>query len=118
GDGLALRLKNRPAGEPIIAIRRFRFRIDAGALFDTPKVIPSVSLEGMRINIPPSEKKPGDKAPAAAPGTKVIIQEALVSDAVLKILPKDTGKIPLEFDIHKLRLESAGTAVAMKYDAT
>ena len=41
----------------------------------------------------------------------------IVTNAALTILPKDRKKIPLHFDIHRLRLESAGKNVAMKYDA-
>ena len=41
----------------------------------------------------------------------------IVTNAALTILPKDRKKSPLHFDIHRLRLESAGGNVAMKYDA-
>jgi hypothetical protein len=47
----------------------------------------------------------------------VLIEEVLIRNARLVILPRETKKVPLDFDIHDLRLESAGPGVAMKYDA-
>jgi hypothetical protein len=41
----------------------------------------------------------------------------IVTNAALTILPKDRKKTPLHFDIHRIRLESAGENVAMKYEA-
>jgi hypothetical protein len=46
-----------------------------------------------------------------------VIEEVLVRNARLIILPKDKAKVPLRFDIHDVRLESAGKDVAMKYTA-
>jgi hypothetical protein len=41
----------------------------------------------------------------------------VVRNGRLVILPKDKGKVPLQFDIHEVRLESAGKEVAMRYTA-
>jgi hypothetical protein len=46
-----------------------------------------------------------------------VIEEVLVRNARLIILPKDKAKVPLRFDIHDVRMESAGKDVAMKYTA-
>jgi hypothetical protein len=46
-----------------------------------------------------------------------VIEEVLIRNAVLTILPKDKAKVPLRFDIHDVLLESAGKDVAMKYTA-
>ena len=46
-----------------------------------------------------------------------MIEEVLVRNAHLTILPSDKTKVPLHFDIHDLRLESAGKNVAMRYAA-
>jgi hypothetical protein len=122
GEGLSLRQRGRRDTPPMFAMKRFGFRIDLGALFDTPKVIPQVRLEGMEITIPPKGKRPdlggGRESKEADAKTSVIIEEVLVRDARLIILPKDQNKVPLTFEIHHLRLESAGRNMAMKYDAT
>src|SRR5205823_9316239 len=47
-----------------------------------------------------------------------IIEEVLITNSVLRIIPKEADKTPLEFDLHRVRLESAGKDVAMRYDAT
>src|SRR5712692_5138572 len=121
GEGLSLRQRGRRDTPPMFAMKRFSFRIDLGALFDTPKVVPRVVLEGMEITIPPKGSRPdlgGGKSKESDAKTAVILNEILIRDAKLTILPKDHSKLPLEFEIHRLRLESAGTNMAMKYDAT
>src|SRR5207249_1634018 len=89
--------------------------------FNTPKVIPQVRLEGLEITIPPKGERPGLSSGLESKErdakASVIIQEVLVRDARLSILPKNQSKVPLVFEIHQVRLESAGTGVAMKYDA-
>src|SRR5436309_12506360 len=57
GEGLSLRQRGRRDTPPMFAMKRFGFRIDLGALFDTPKVVPQVMLEGMEITIPPKENR-------------------------------------------------------------
>ena len=122
GQNLLLRHKGRRDVPPIFAMKTFRFQIDIGALLDTTKVIPQVRLEGMEITIPPAGERPDvgarPKSQDNAAKPSVLIQEALIGDGKLTILPRDKNKFPLEFDIHRLRLESAGNNVAMKYDAT
>ena len=47
----------------------------------------------------------------------MIIDTIIADGAQLFILPKDPKKDPLEFDIRKLKLESAGPGIAMRYTA-
>src|SRR5436190_7482173 len=47
GEGLSLRQRGRRDTPPMFAMKRFGFQIDLGALFDMPKVVPQVMLEGM-----------------------------------------------------------------------
>jgi hypothetical protein len=82
--------------------------------------VPLVKIDGMVINIPPKGKRPelgDDKADDAASRTGVIIEEVLITDSKITMLPKNPAKRPLEFALHHIRLESAGVDVAMKYDA-
>ncbi len=58
GEGLSLRQRGRRDTPPMFAMKRFSFRIDLGALFDTPIVVPQVVLEGMEITIPPKGSRP------------------------------------------------------------
>jgi hypothetical protein len=125
GEGLSMRHKGRRDVPPMFAIRKFGFEVDLGTLFDTPKRVRLVSLDGMQIHVPPKGQRPslGDsKSPppaenAGSSAPAVLIDKVLINDARLVILPKETKKLPLRFEIHRLRLDSAGPGVAMKYDA-
>ena len=122
GEGISLRHKGRRDVPPMFAMKKFRFEVDLGTLFDKPKTVPLVLLEGMEISIPPKGERPnlrGDSSPErhSVSQTWVLIKEVIIRDAKLVILPKDRKKVPLEFAIHDLRLNSTGMGVAMQYDA-
>jgi hypothetical protein len=126
GRGISLRHKGRRDVPPMFAMDGFRFDIDVGRLFDTPKVIPRITLTGMTIHVPPKGERPslgvsGAKtadAPKTSSAPSVVINEVIVTNAKLVILPKNRSKVPLAFDIHRLRLESVGAGQPMKYTAT
>jgi len=122
GEGISLRHKGRRDVPPMFAMKKFRFEVDLGTLFDTPKTVQSVWLEGMEISIPPKGERPKlstSSSPEKDGGSQtwVLIKDVTIQDARLVILPKDRKKVPLEFAIHDLRLSSAGMGVAMRYDA-
>jgi hypothetical protein len=121
GEGILMRHRGRRDIPPMFAMKRFSFEVDLGTVFDDTKVVPLVTLEGMEITIPPKGERPaydaGGNSPATDMNIEVMIKEVVISDAMLTILPKDKGKTSLQFDIHRLRLESAGKGVAMNYDA-
>jgi hypothetical protein len=125
GTNLSLRHHGRSDVPPMLAIKHFSFEADLGALLDTPKTVNRVTLDGLEIQIPPKGERPGfgsQQSPEETPTAKaasgsVVIEEVLIRNARLIILPKDKAKVPLRFDIHDLRLKSAGKDVAMKYTA-
>jgi AsmA-like C-terminal region len=87
-------------------------------------VVPTVTLEGLEINIPPKGERPEfssaprDRADREeGSNSSVLIQYVSVKDATLVLLPRDVKKIPLRFPIHDLKLTSAGPGAAMKYHA-
>jgi hypothetical protein len=127
GDGILLRHKGRRDLPALFSMKKVSFAVDLGALFDEMKVVHLVTIDGMEINVPPKSERPlldaradkkggqSERVEGRAPGLRV--EEVIVTNAALTILPKDRSKIPLHFDIHRLRLESTGENVAMKYDA-
>ena len=121
GEGILLRRKGRRDVPPMFAIKKFRFDVDLGTIFDTPKTVYSVLLEGMEIRIPPQGERPklsaGSSPEASGPLTWVRIKEVTIRDARLLILPKDRKRIPLEFFIRDLRLKSENAGAAMRYNA-
>jgi hypothetical protein len=126
GEGIVMRMRGRPDAPPLFAIQKFITGIDLGALRDSAKHVPAVTITGLEINVPPKGERPdlsSDKSAADAADREaeskpsVIIDRLNVKNATLVMLPRDRAKRPLRFDIHDLKLESAGPGVAMKYDA-
>jgi hypothetical protein len=131
GSNLKLRHMGRRDIPPMFAIKHFQFSVDLAGMFEPATRVPLVELDGMEIYVPPRGERPNFRSnqsksensagnPDLQPDQQhkgVLIEQVLIRDAVLVILPKDEDKIPLEFDIQRLRMESVGNEVAMKYDA-
>jgi hypothetical protein len=123
GEGISLRHKNRQDVPPMLALKKFSFEVDLGSLFEGPKRVPVVTVDGLEVNVPPKDQRPSfskdsnDSNPAQGSGPPVVIERVLIRDAKLAILPSDPDKVPLRFDIYSLVLTSAGRGVAMHYDA-
>lgn len=134
GRGLQLRHQGRKDTPPLFAMRRFTCDLEIASLTQRPILIPKVTLEGMRISIPPKGERPsltkGTKAgenhrarpgdqgrPAGKQPPAVLIGEIIANGTQLAMLPKDAWKDPLLFDIQKLRLTSAAPGRPMAYDA-
>lgn len=119
GDKLSMRYGGLRDLPPMFSIQKFSFVVDLGTLAQDQKVVDSVTLDGMHINIPPKGErisfhsdKNGDQGKSS-----VLIRDVQVRNASLVMIPKDKGKIPLSFHIERLHLASAGTDTAMKYEA-
>jgi hypothetical protein len=119
GDDVSLRLHGPASPVPLFSMRKFVFDVDLGVLTQDRKTVNLVSIDGLRLNIPPKGDRPdfGDNSRPSST-QKVVIERVEVSDAVLSLYPKDPRKEPLIFDIARLNLSSAGIGVPMHYDAT
>jgi len=117
GEGLSLRHKGYHDRMPMFVMKTFSFEVDLGTLYETQKVVHSVRIDGMEINIPPTKERPTFDSDIDH-NTNVLIEEVLITNSFLRILPDDDDKAPLQFDLQRIRLQSAGKDVAMKYDAT
>jgi hypothetical protein len=128
GDGVQLRHKGRRDLPPMFAMKQFRFDVELRTLLDRTRVLHLVTVDGMEINVPPKGQRPdlgsgtGQDVPstpdaAADTSSNVLLEEVIITNAALTILPNNAKKFPLRFDIHRVRLESAGQHVAMKYEA-
>lgn len=124
GERISLWHKHRHDRPPLVAMQKFTFQVELHSLWNRPVRATMVQLEGLRITVPPKGTNP-PRAEQSTPGTSdgrdsaasVIIDTVIADGTHLSILPKDPIKDPLEFDIRKLKLESAGPAVAMRYTA-
>ena len=126
GDRVVLRHKRRRDLPPMLSMKKFSFDVDLGTLFDATTIVRQVTIDGLEINVPPKGDRPQldsgadetvDSTTDSGAPPRVRFEEVIVTSAALTILPKDRKKRPLHFDIHRLRLESAGEHGAMKYDA-
>ena len=124
GRGIVMRMMGRPDAPPLFAVQKFVTAIDIGALGDPVQHVSVVDISGLEIAIPPKGERPDLRSRKGAadvdgredePKTSVVIDRLDVKKATLIILPKDSAKKPLRFDIHDLKLQSAGGGAAMKY---
>ena len=125
GAGLVMRLHDRQDLPPLFAMHKFKFVVDLGALTDKRKAVDSVLIDGLEVNLPPRQKDdqpavapPAPPVKAGGPATSVLIRDVKIANATLSLLPADTAKKPLVFQIANLRLKSVGVGSPMKYDAT
>ncbi len=144
GDKLVFRQKRHEGGPPLITLRHFKARAGWWEVLWSPHRVRDVRLEGLVIQVPPREHeddggdapkagdgpkadppKAGDPAKAADPRqaadtasrTAIVVGTVVADGTILRILPKDAGKAPLTFEIHKLTLRSAGNFRPMHYQA-
>jgi len=121
GENIVLRHKGRTDIPPMFVMSRFSFEIDLRVLFDSPRRVPIVTIHGMEINIPPKGERPefnDGRGGNSTTSTDVIFDKVVINDSRLTILPRDRKKTVLQFDLHNIRLQSAGKSVAMTYQAS
>jgi hypothetical protein len=120
GENILLRHRGRHDIAPMFLMKHLAFEVDLGVVFDSPKHVRLVLIDGMEINIPPKGERPyfGNDDGEQRSDTDIILDEVQINDSILSILPRDPGKTALRFDLHRIRLDSAGKNVAMKYKAS
>lgn len=117
GEGIVLRRRGQTDGPPLFAMKRFSFNVDLGTVLGPTKRIPLITLHGMEINVPPKGDRPVMGNKGGGPAPEVLIDEIVITDAKLVILPRDQKKKPLDFELQRVRLLSAGNKTAMNYEA-
>jgi hypothetical protein len=115
GEDLKLHYHGRTDIPPLIHIGRFSFSVGLVGLLRPEKHIRIVRLEKLVITIPPRERRSEERsgtttAPSSEPGRKsvppVIVDRIICNDADIVILPKEAGKVPLDWEIHQLTIYS------------
>jgi hypothetical protein len=121
GDQLKLRLKGQTNPAPFIEVRHFEV---AGGLFGIlrrHRRFTNVTLDGLRITIPPRtphDRESGNNAAAATLAGSIVIERLSARDAQLVIVPKNPAKEPKVFSIHALDLDSVGFGRSIPFTAT
>jgi hypothetical protein len=122
GEGLVMYYRGRRDLPPFISIKSFSADAAIRSLLEDTKRVSELRLEGLEIHIPPkSERQPAPKTGKTGSGGKapdILIDHIITDGTTLVILPKNPGKDPLQWDIHKLALRSVGVGRPMDFDAT
>ena len=122
GQGLALRMKNRPEAVPLFVVKNFRCEVSVESLLHPPVQVSQVFVDGIEIQIPPREERrpanPASDSGAGGSNPGVRIAKVTIEHAGLTLQPRDPKRFPLRFDIQRLVLESIGAGAPMKYDAS
>jgi hypothetical protein len=136
GEGLRLYPLRFHTDQPLIAIAKFRFRVSWTGLLRTPMHVGHVSVEGLTIDIPPKDQRaPAQVSPARAAGAasasanhdatnakksgiRIVVDEVLIQNARLIVGTSKPGKLPLDFEIGRIALQSVGPGRPMKFQAT
>jgi AsmA-like C-terminal region len=116
GEGLTLRYQRRQDIPPLIQVQKFSFSLGIFGLLHPVKRISSVRVQNVLISIPPRDKSAvngnptGEQAPAQARNStpEIVVDRVICDEMDIRILPKQEGKDPLDWDIHNLQLTSAG----------
>src|ERR1051326_503037 len=119
GEGLSLRYRSRMNVPPVIQIGRFSFNLGVLGIVHVPRHVKGVYVENMTITIPPPHH---DGPPAdvgnAPPVPRVVFNMVVCNNTELVILPKKSGKEPLDFQIHDLVLTNVGETKPFDFHGT
>jgi hypothetical protein len=132
---IELRHKGRRDIAPLLAMKRLSFTVNVEDIQREPPRVHRVVIDGLDINIPPKGERPsvsrkvnerveppklvGAELPAPLVKTpELIVDQVVVSNATLKLLPRNQLKPPLDFDIQRLVLNGAGPGLPFKYEAS
>ena len=106
---------------PFIAIKHFVAKADPLQLLRSPIHVSSLTLEGLVINTPPKGTRPSgqtETAPTKRPHLANFVIDRVIADGtLLYVLPKNPDRDPLDFEIRKLTLKSAGIGQPMSFQA-
>lgn len=121
GTGLKVRLRGQQQALPLIEVASFEVRSGIWGLLHRPRRFKSVTLEGLKISIPPRsshDRASGRSAAAEMSEGPVVIDEVIARNAQLVLIPRRADKDPKRFEIHDLKLRSVGFKRAMPFQAT
>jgi hypothetical protein len=122
GSGLRLHPNHIDMDKPLFGVDEFSFRTTWHGLLHTPMYVDKVNLRGMQIHMPPKEDrsnmpKLSGKSGSSGGGIKIFVGEIQVDNAILVLETNKPGKIPLDFEISSLILQSVGQNQPMKFHA-
>jgi hypothetical protein len=110
-----------PGVQPLLEVGEFRFQTALRSLFREPMHVDIVYLEGLIVNIPPTNNH-RDMAELRHQGRKmkmsIAVDRFVCAGTTLIINTAKPDKPPLEFDISDLRMKDIGPGLPLRFDAT
>ena len=109
---------HEPGFQPIINVAEFEFHIGIHDLFHTPLHVNTVFVKGLQLNLPPREHR-SEMTNMEHKGGKIeiVVDKFDCDNAQLIINTLKPGKLPLEFNIEKLKMTTIGAGSPMHFDA-
>lgn len=139
GTNVVVRHKARRDIPPMFVIGKFHFEADLGRVFDPEKRVAMVAIDAMEIHVPPrgggqpgkTESRPLTKdltVPDSDSGAgvdgnpeaiqnQVVLERVVITNSKLVILPKRKDRKPLEFELHRVALNSVRLKKSLQYEA-
>ncbi len=109
------------AGVPMIAVRRFGFRVGWRELFSPSVRSLTVEVDGTEAHIPPpplpGTSRGDDAARRGLPLESVLVERLVLTGTRLVIETRAPGKVPLSFAIPRLVLTNVGRRQPMAFEA-
>ena len=116
GEGLVLKRKEQSHLPPLAFVRKFSVKGDWFGLLRQPRHFRQVRLEGLVIVVPPRLRQAQAKEEKQV--SPLVLDEVFAEDVLLRILCVNISKPPHVFEIHKLRMQSAGLGQPMSFQVT
>lgn len=119
GADVGLEKRDSSNYPPLIVVQSFSLSAELAQFLRKPTHIHSLELSGMRISVPPrrKEKDESNRTRLIPQRYPVIIDNFECHDCELNIFPKNPGKRPLEFSIHRLSMQNLGLGRSAPYRA-
>jgi hypothetical protein len=121
GGGLKLYPKHLDMQQPLFSVDKFSFRTGWRDLLRTPMHIGQVQISGLGINMPPKEQRHDmpklNQGGSGGGKIQILVDELLIDNATLILETSKPGKVPLDFEISKLRMTSVGAGQPMQFHA-
>jgi hypothetical protein len=115
GRGLVVRVPGQPDLPPFIQIDHFS--VDVGLLSMLRRHVGTVHAGGLKISVPPGDRRGEIPAGDGAGASDVIVDEFVTHDAELTFVPRKPGRPPMVFAIHDLRVRDIGFDRTMPFEA-
>ncbi len=121
GGRLKLYPRHLDMQQPLFSVDKFSFRTGWRDLLRTPMHIGQVQISGLGINLPPKEQRHDipklNEGNSGSGKIQILVDELLIDNATLILETNKPGKVPLDFEISKLRMTSVGANQPMQFHA-